>query len=324
MVTMSRLLGRWTAAAAAALALGMGAAHAEWPDHPVRVVVPYPPGGSSDQVARPFADVLSKALGQPFVLENRGGAAGSVGAELVAKAPADGYTLLFTPMGPLTIVPHLRKAPYDPMKDFQAIGRTGNTLTIMAVHPSLGVKNVQELIAVLKKSPGKYSYGSAGLGSLQHLTWEVFKKQAGVDIVHVPYRGSAEALNDLLTGQVQMMSEMVVIPHVRANKLVMIASTGEKRHPEFPDVPAVREQGLPDFEVPSWFAAFAPAGTPRPIIDKINATMVAAAKDPEFAAKMLKVGFGMGYDTPDEMQATLKRHYELFGKYIADAGVKIE
>ena len=255
-VTGSR---RAVLAGCAMLALGLFPAHAlaqspaqSWPDKPVKIIVPYAPGGASDLIARPWADKLTQAFGQQFVVENRGGASGMIGLETTAKAPPDGYTLVMTPNSTISVLPHLRKVPYDPFTSFEPVARVGDTIGGMVVHPSIGVKTMKELVAYAKKNPGKLAYGSAGLGTSTQMRIEMLKHHAGIDILHVPYRGSADALNDLLPGTVQMMSEIIVLPHAKAGKVVLLAMNHSARHPEFPDVPTMAEAGFPEAEVPIW------------------------------------------------------------------------
>ncbi len=214
---------------------GLGPGRASWPDKPVKLILPYAPGGATDLIGRPWAEALSKAFGQQFVVENRGGAGGMIGTEAVAKAAPDGYTLLLTPNATLTVLPSLRKTPYDPVKSFAPIARVGDLVCGFVVHPSVGVKTMPELLDYAKKNPGKLVYGSAGLGTSTHLRIEMLKVRAGIDILHVPYRGSADALNDLLPGTVQMMNEINVLPHVKAGKLILLNINHSTRNPDFPE-----------------------------------------------------------------------------------------
>jgi tripartite-type tricarboxylate transporter receptor subunit TctC len=297
---------------------------ANWPDKPVKVIVPYAPGGASDLIARPWADKLTQAFGQQFVVENRGGASGMIGLESVAKAAPDGYTIVMTPNSTICVLPHLRKVPYDPFKSFEPIARIGDTIGGMVVHPSVGVKTMKELVEYAKKNPGKLAYGSAGLGTSTQMRIETLKLKAGVDILHVPYRGSADALNDLLPGTVQMMSEIIVLPHVKAGKLVLLAMNHNARHPEFPDVPTMAEAGFPEAEVPIWYSAWAPAGTPKEIIEKLNAKIVEIAKTDDMKAKMLAISVSVPVQTPDELRAFHANDSQVNGDLIKAANIKIE
>ena len=205
--------------------LSVGAAHAQpaWPTRPVRVIVPYAPGSGTDFIVRSIAERLSRQMGQQFVVEHRGGGSGALGTEAVVKATQDGYTLLMTPQAPIVVIPHLRKLPYDALKDLVGVARFGQVIAGFAVHPSLGVKNMAEFVALAKKQPGKITFVSAGVGSVNHLRGETLKLMAGIDLLHVPYRGNGEAIPDLLAGQVHSIFDSIVFPHVKAGKLVLLA-----------------------------------------------------------------------------------------------------
>ena len=244
------LLGLGGALLAMALAGEAVAQGANWPDKPVKLILPYAPGGATDLIGRPWADKLGQVFGQQFVIENRGGAGGMIGTEAAAKAAPDGYTFLLTPNATLTILPSLRQAPYDAIKSFDPVGRVGDLVSGFVIHPAVGVKTFKELIEYAKTNPGKLAYGSAGLGTATQLRVEMLKYRAGIDILHVPYRGSADALNDLLPNTVQMMNEINVLPHVKAGKLVLLNINYPIRHPDFPDVPTLTELGYPDSDVP--------------------------------------------------------------------------
>ena len=215
----------------------------KWPDRPVKLILPYAPGGATDLIGRPWAERLTQAFGQTFVIENRGGASGVIGTEAASKAAPDGYTLLLTPSAPLTVQPALRKTPYDPAKSFLPVARVGDLISGFVIHPSAGIKTFQEMIEFAKKNPGKLAYGSAGQGTSSHLRLEMLKREAGIDILHVPYRGNADALNDLLANNVQMMNEINPMPHVRAGKLILLDISHHERHPDFPNVPTLFELG---------------------------------------------------------------------------------
>jgi tripartite-type tricarboxylate transporter receptor subunit TctC len=279
-----------TVIAGATLALAsQPAASQAWPEHPVRVIVPYAAGGATDAIARPWADELSRAFGQQFVIENRGGASGMIGMEALVKSPPDGYTLIMSPNAVLSVLPNLRKTPYDPTRDVVAVGHTGEVLNGLAIHPKLGIKTMDELIAYAKQNPGKLSYGSSGNGTANHLRLEALKLATGVDILHVPYRGGADALNDLLAGNVHMQNEPINLPHVKAGKLTLLSINGRQRNPDFPDVPTLSEVGIKNADVPIFFAFYGPKGMPDAIVKKINDKMVERAKDPEFLKKMWAV-----------------------------------
>jgi tripartite-type tricarboxylate transporter receptor subunit TctC len=295
-----------------------------WPDKPVKLIVPYAPGGASDTIARPWGERLTQALGQQFVIENRGGAGGAIGAEAAAKAAPDGYTLLLTPNAPLSVLPQLRKTPYDPQKAFTPIGQVGDLIAGFVIHPSVGVKTMPELIAYAKKNPGKLAYGSAGLGTATHLRIEMLKYKAGIDILHVPYRGSADAIADLLPGNVQMMNEIVVLPHVKAGKLVLLGVNHSTRHPDFPDVPTLTEAGLQGADVPIWYSIWAPTGLPAAIIDKLNKTIVEIAGTDSMKQRMREINVYVPLQTPDEMRARLENDIKANAELIKAANVKLD
>jgi tripartite-type tricarboxylate transporter receptor subunit TctC len=292
------------------VALGMvlpGPAAAQtWPDKPVKIVVPFAPGGATDQTARVWAEKLSQALGQQFVIENRGGgASGSIGIESVVKSPADGYTLLYTPNASIAVVPQLRKVNFDPVKDLDPVARTGDAVVGFTIHPSLGIKTFNEMIDYARKNPGKLVYGSSGIGMANHLRLEAIKTKFNVDILHVPYRGGADTLNDHLPGVVHMMNEPVTLPHVKAGKLILLNINGPVRHPEFPDVPSTTELGIADAEVPIWFSIWAPAGTPKEIRERMNAKMAEIAATEDMKQRMIAVNVIVPKQSPDDMKQYL-------------------
>lgn len=292
-----------------AATLSVGSSHpvraqgaATWPDRPVKLILPYAPGGATDQLGRPWAEALSKAFGQQFVIENRGGASGLIGTEAASKSAPDGYTFLVSPNSPITLLPFLRQVSYDP-KSFEPVARVGDLVAGFVIHPSVGVKTFKEMIEFAKKNPGKLVYGSSGQGTSNSLRLETLKYRAGIDILHVPYRGSADALNDLLPGTVQMMNEIVVYPHVKAGKLILLAISYGARLPDFPDVPTLTELGFPNSDVPIWYSILAPAGTPKDIIAKLNAKVVEIAQTDEMKARMRAIYVEVPLQTPDQIRA---------------------
>jgi tripartite-type tricarboxylate transporter receptor subunit TctC len=295
-----------------------------WPNRPVKLIVPYAPGGASDIIARPWAEKLSQVLSQPVVIDNRGGAGGMIGTEAAAKSAGDGYTFLMTPNGPLSVLPNLRKMPYDPQKDLVPVGRVGDLVCGFVIHPQVGVKNFQEMVDYAKKNPGKLNYGSAGLGTGSHLRVEMLKYKVGIDIVHVPYRGSADALNDLLPGNVQMMNEINVLPHVKAGKLILLNMNYPKRSPDWPDTPTLTELGYPGADEPIWYTTYAPAGTPKPIIDKFNAKIIEIAKTEDMQKRMREISVDVPYQTPEEIAAFLTADIAANAELIKAANVKLE
>lgn len=313
------------AAAIGSFSIGkVSAQEANWPNKPVKIIVPYAPGGASDIVARPWAEKLGQAFGQPFVIDNRGGAGGMIGTEAVAKAPADGYTFLMTPNGPLTIIPSLRQAPYDATSDLVPVGRIGDLVCGFCIHPGVGPKTFAEMLDYARKNPGKLNYGSAGLATGTHMRLEMLKHRTGVDITHVPYRGSADAMNDLLPGNIQMMNEINVLPHVKAGKLTLLNINYPKRSPDFPDTPTLTELGYPNSDEPIWYCTFAPKGTPAGIINKLNAKMLEIAATDEMKKRMRDVSADVPLQKPDEIAAFMKADFALNAELIKTAKIKLE
>ena len=296
----------------------------EWPDRPVRIIMPYAPGGAGDAIARPWAEKLTQAFNQQFVVENRGGASGTIGVEAAVKSPPDGYTMLITPNSAIAVITSLRKVPYDATKQLAPVARVGDVIGGFAVHPSVGVKTIPELIAYAKKNPAKLSFGSAGLGTSTHLRIEMLKLRAGIDILHVPYRGSGDALNDLLPGNVQLMNEIVVLPHVKAGRLHLLAVNHTERHWDFPDVPTLREAGIQNADVPIWFAMWAPTGTPPEIIEKLNRKIVAIAQTDDMKARMRALSVAVPVQTPDELGRHLVADIQRNLEVIKAANIKLD
>ncbi|HJU33242.1 MAG TPA: tripartite tricarboxylate transporter substrate binding protein [Hyphomicrobiaceae bacterium] len=313
-----------TAGAAVIAACPARAWAGDWPERPVKLILPYAPGGASDLIGRPWADRLSQAFGQQFVIENRGGASGIIGTEAVARAAPDGYTFLLTPSAPLTVQPILRKTPYDPVKSFMPVGRVGDLISGFAIHPAAGPRTFKEMIDYAKANPGKLAYGSAGLGTSSHLRIEMLKVVAGIDVLHVPYRGSADALNDLLANNVQMMNEINPMPHVKAGKLILLDISYPERHPDFPGVPTLWEVGYGEAYVPSWYSIWAPAGTPREIIAKLNTKMVEIARNEDMVAKLHALNVALPVQTPEEMGQHLADDTRRCAELIRLANVKLE
>ncbi len=296
-----------------------------WPERAVKIVVPFAPGGATDQTARVWAEKLSQSFGQQFVIENRGGgASGSIGVESVARAPKDGYTFLYTPNASIAVVPSLRKVGFDSVKDFDPVGRTGDAIVGFTIHPSVGVNTFQEMVDYAKKNPGKLTYGSSGVGMANHLRLEAIKNKFGIDILHVPYRGGADSLNDHLPGNVHMMNEPVTLAHVKAGKLILLNINGSKRHPEFPDVPSTTELGIADAEIPIWFSIWAPAGTPTEIREKMNTRMAEIAATDDMKARMLAVHVVVPYQKPEEMRQYLLDDIKANREVIEKNNIKVE
>jgi tripartite-type tricarboxylate transporter receptor subunit TctC len=312
----------------AVVALHAGSALAQaYPNKPVKMIVGFPPGGGTDVVARVIAQKLTEWWGQPLTVENRPGATGTIGADYVAKSPADGYTLLMGHVNSTGLAPNLfPKLPYDPIKDFAAVAYVGYVPNVLAVHPSVGVKSVKELIALLKANPGKYNYASSGNGSTQHIAGEVFKQLTGTSIVHVPYKGSGDAIKDLLAGVVAMNFDTMppVMPHIQAGKLRGLAISTPKRLAQLPDVPTFAEEGITGFDVTNWYGVMAPAGTPREIVTKVNADINKAMQVPEVRARLEGVGTQLREMSAPEFDAFMKAEVVKYAKIIKDTGVKIE
>ena len=318
------LLGLGSAAALAAPAIRSASAQGAWPNKAVKLVVPYAPGGASDTMARPWADKLTQAFGHPFVIDNRGGAAGTIGAESVTRSAPDGYTFLFSPNSIMNVVPQLRKVGYDPRKDLTPVGRVGDLHCGFVIRPEIGPSSIKEVVEYAKKNPGKLAYGSSGLGTSAQLRLEMFKLRTGADILHVPYRGSADAMNDLLGGTVQRMNEINVLPHVKAGKLKLLCINHELRNPEFPDVPTLTEAGYPNSDVPIWYSIQAPAGVPKEIIATFNRKIVELAKTDDMIRRLREVSVICPIQTPEEVAAFTEADFASNGKLIREANVKLE
>jgi tripartite-type tricarboxylate transporter receptor subunit TctC len=297
---------------------------ASWPQRPVKLILPYAPGGATDLIGRPWADKLTHAFGQQFIIENRGGASGIIGTEAAAKAAPDGYTFLLTPNAPLSVQPMLRKTPYDPVKNFTPVGRVGDLISGFVIHPAAGPKTFKEMVDYAKANPGKLAYGSAGLGTASHLRLEMLKVKAGIDILHVPYRGNADALNDLLANTVQMMNEINPMPHVKAGKLILLDISYPERHPDFPGVPTLWEVGYGDAYVPSWYSIWAPAATPKEIVGRLNAKMIEIARDPDFRARLFAINVAVPPQTPEEMGQHFAEDSKRCAELIKLTNIKVE
>jgi len=297
----------------------------EWPNKPIRWIVPFPPGGAMDVMARALAEKSSKSLGQAVVIENKPGAGGNIGADFVARSDADGYTMMITSIGMATNKYLYPKLSYDPVKDFSPVSLIAivpNVLVTNTTQPN--VKTVSDVIANAKAQPGKLTYASAGNGSSIHLAGEVFTSMAKIDMQHIPYKGSNPAVTDLLGGQVNYMFDSITSakPHIDAGKLRPIGITTSKRSKALPNVPTIAESGLPGYEVTPWFAVFVPAATPKPIVNKLNAALLDALKSPEIKAKFDGIGAEPLGTTPDELAIYLNKEIERWGKVISTNNIK--
>jgi tripartite-type tricarboxylate transporter receptor subunit TctC len=311
-----------------ALLIGLACAGAQaqsWPSKPLRYIVPFPPGAFNDSLARIMSAELPKALGQPVLVENRPGGNTIIGTEAAARSAPDGYTLFGAAL-PFAVIQSLYKTPFDVTKDFVAITLAGTTPNLLVANPSVPVNNVRELIAAAKAKPGSLNYASTGNGTSNHLSFELFKAMTGTVITHVPYKGSAPAVTDMIGGQVQLMFDNTpnVLPQVKAGKLKALAVSSRKRSPLAPDVPTVDESGVPGYEVNVWFGILAPAGTPKEIVARLNAEMVRIMRSPEVADRFAKAGVEVVASTPEFFGDFVKGEVARWAKVVQDAGIKAD
>lgn len=315
--------------AAVALLAGALPAHAQstYPTRPVSLIVPFPAGGSTDLVARVVAEKMSALLGQQIVVDNRGGAGGNVGSAAAAKSEPDGYTMLMGTVATHAINSALyKKMPYDPVKDFAPVSLLVVVPNVLVVNPDFPAKSVQELIALAKEKPGELSYASSGNGTPLHLSGELFKSMAGVDIVHVPYKGAGPALVDVMGGHVPIMFDNLPssTEHIKAGKLRGLAVTTAERSPSMPELPTIAESGLPGYETYTWNALFVPAGTPPDVIAKLNEAAVAAVGDPEVKAKLETMGASVVGSTPEQLAKHVQAELDKWGPVVKASGAQID
>jgi tripartite-type tricarboxylate transporter receptor subunit TctC len=314
-------------ALAASLAAPLGAMAQGYPSKPITVIVPFAAGGTTDILARVIGQALNKELGQSVIVDNRAGAGGNIGAQLAAKAPADGYTLFMGTVGTHAINQSLyKKLGFDPVKDFAPLTRVAMVPNLLVAHPGKPYKTVKELIAYARANPGKVNFGSSGSGSSIHLSGELFNALAKVDMVHVPYKGSAPAVSDLIGGQIDIMFDNMpsAIQHVRAGKLRPLAVTTAKRSPELPDVPTIAEAGVPGYEATSWFGLFAPAGTPAPVVAKLNGALVKVLADPEVKKKLAEQGAEPYSEKPEQFAEFIRKESAKWSKVVKDSGASAD
>ena len=314
-------------AALVLLAFASTADAQSWPSKPIRIISPYPPAGANDLLARISAPKLSEQLGQPVVVENRAGATGNIGAELVAKAPADGYTLLMGQAGNLTInISLMAKIPFDPVRDFSPVTMVASTPNVLVVHPSLPVRTVKDLIALAKAKPGQINYATSGIGSPGHLAAELLNKSAGIRLVHIPYKGAAPALLDVVAGNAHLYftSAVSAQPFIPSGRLRMVAVASAKRSPSLPEVPTVAEAGFPEFDVSSWWGVVAPASTPREVVMRLQTEIHRVIALPEIRAKLAEQGLDIATNTPEQFAAYIKSETAKWAKLIREVGVKPE
>jgi tripartite-type tricarboxylate transporter receptor subunit TctC len=323
---MKRSVAILSALALSVIACG-ASAQQSYPAKPIRFIVPFPPGGGNDTVARAIAHQMGPALGQPVVVDNRPGAGGSIGADLAAKSPADGYTLFLAGVGSHVVNPNLQaKLPYDPIKDFAPVTLVASAPAVLVIHPAIPARNIAEFTAYVRAHPGKLNYASNGNGSASWLAAAMYETMAGVRMVHVPYKGVAQAITDLLSGEVQLMFGTVVglAPQVQAGKLRALAVTNVKRTALLPDVPTLAESGLPDYQAGSWYGVMVPAGTPRPIVERLHRTIVNSLQQPDVVQRLQTEGAEVIGSTPDQFGAHIKSELTRVAAVVRAAGIKPE
>ena len=303
------------------------AAAQTWPDKPIRVILAVPAGATPDVTARLVFPGVSQQLGQQLVADNRAGGGGVIGAEIAAKSAPDGYTLFISSPGALTILPHLRKSvPYDTLRDFAPISLISIGPFVLMVNPSVPAKNIRELIALAKAQPGKLNYASAGNGVANHLAGELFKQMTGTDIVHVPYKGAPQAVTDVVGGHMQMMFNSIspIVGHIKAGRVRVLGIASLQRSPQMPELPTIHESGVPGFEAVNWFGIFAPAKTPKAIINRVNAAVVKTVKNPEMQAQFIGLGADPVGSSVEEFTAFVRRDLEKYAKIVKISGAKID
>lgn len=311
--------------AIAVLALAAASAHAAYPERAIHLIVPYPPGGLTDAVARAVAKELSDRVQQPVIIDNVAGGGGNIGADKAAKAPADGYTIFIgnnATVGLNTLV--YKQLAFDPIADLAPIALIAESQTVLVVNPSLPVKSVAELIALAKARPGELNFGSTGTGGLSHLVGELFNSGAGIRMTHIPYKGTGPALTDLLGGQIQVMFNDTALPHIQSGKLRALAVTGAKRWLQLPDVPTLAELGMPGYETYNWFGILAPARTPAAMIIKLNRALVAIMQDPAMKAWMDSRGAEAVPSSPEEFSAYIRKDLAKWARLVKEVGITAE
>lgn len=318
------MIHRRSLLAAPLAAPALATAQAAWPNRPVTLVAPYPPGGSTDNVARPLAPEWSRVIGQNVVIENRGGAGGSIGAEMVSRARPDGHTLLLFPTAIFTISPHMMTLPYDVDRAFLPIARVAASDAFVIIHPSVPARDVRALIAHARAHPGELRFGSAGNGTITQLQCEIFAEAAGIRLEHVPYRGSGPSVTDLYAGRIQMVCDPAAIPAMRDGRVLGVASFGEQRHPEFANIPTLMELGLADRGAMSWFGVAAPAGTPPEVAARIAATLDEALKPEAVARAMAVSGLRPAFEAGEAFVRRIRNDREIFGAVVRRTGARVE
>jgi tripartite-type tricarboxylate transporter receptor subunit TctC len=297
---------------------------APYPTKPIRFVVPFVAGGPTDIQGRMLGEKLGQRLGQQVIVDNRGGAGGNIGMELTAKAPPDGYTIVIATVGTWAVNPHLYKLPFDVVKDFAPITQVSTSPGVLVVHPSVPAKSVKELIALAKARPNELNYGSSGVGGFGHICGELFTLMSGTKMTHIPYKSSAPSMTDVMSGQIQVLFNNMIatVPHVKSNRVRALATTGAARSPALPELPTIAESGLKGYENSSWSAVAAPAGTPKPILDRLSREFTEILKLPDIQQKHADVGAEIVASTPEQFHAYLKSEVAKFGKLVKAAGIK--
>jgi len=299
----------------------------QWPQRPIRWISPFAPGGGADMTSRAIAAKLSASLGHQVLVDNRGGAGGMIGVDMGAKSAPDGYTIVLGTIGPMAINPWLyKKMTYDALNDLVPVSKAANALNVLVVHPSLPAKSVKDMIAIAKSRPGQLNYGSSGSGATDHLSGELFNVMAGVKMVHVPYKGGAPAMLDLVSGNVQLVFSTVstAIGAIESKRIRALGMTGNQRFELMPDIPTIAEAGLKGFEVNNWYGVFLPVATPKEIVSKLSAEVVKAVSAPDLKRRLLEVGIVAIGCTPEEHLAYVKSEHAKWGKVIKDAKISIE
>jgi len=317
---------RIAAALLALAAVPLVALGQTFPSKPLRLVVPYAPGGAVDAFARPTAQKLGELLGQPVIIDNRPGGNATIGADVVAKSPADGHSIVLTSVNHYLVPMFSKNVPYDTVKDFTPVIIVARFPNVLAVHPSLPVQSVPELVDYAKKNPGKLYYGTTGIGSTHHLAGVLLAQAAAIDIEHVPYKGGSPTIQDVLAGQIPMaiLTASTILPHARQGKLRALAITETKRYARAPELPTIGES-VPGYALPdSWLCVLGPAGLPKPVVARLNADIRAAITAPEVRARLESVGFEVAGDTPEEFEATIRTDVPVFRKIVTTAGIKPE
>ena len=308
------------------VALAMPAGAAEYPTRPIRMIVPFPPGGTTDILARLIGPKLTEAFRQPIVIDNRSGASGMIGADVIAKAPADGYTLGIIISTHAIATALFARSPFDPAKDYAPITLAISVANVISVHPSVQATSIPDLVKLAKAQPGKLSFGSAGAGTGVHLTGEFFKLVARVDITHVPYKGGGPSLADLVAGQVPVGVQNIstIVAHVRAGRIRPLGITSLERSPALPDLPTVASQGYPGFEAREWYGMVAPAAAPRAIVTRLNRELVRVLNLPDVRSRLLDLGTDIVADTPDQFGAFMKNERVKWSKVVKETGIRLE